>query len=150
MQATTWKLTTYGKVIQLAELSVQAQRENPVSFADDKPWEAGKQQGRPTEWQACFLWRHGYLPGYLIVDDTYWTLPRKLRNFIPDWKWVNSDPNPHPKEKNRQCCECREWKPLDLDHWYKDPKGRNGWHTICVECHLDMRMERSYAKKIAA
>lgn len=35
----------------------------------------------------------------------------------------------------RMCSRCREIKPLDLEHFYREPHGCAGLKTICKVCH---------------
>ena len=144
MANTTWHLTTYGKII-----STSAYIAPRTVYPRDTGAELVKKDGRPTEWAAVFLQRFGYLPGWLGVQDTYWTLPRKIRAIRVDWEYVGKKLQPDRVESRRQCCACGQWKDLTSEHWHRNPNGRNGWHSKCKECRNDESMDYMEVKRAA-
>lgn len=146
-----WTLfTRYGHVYLAASVSKYIQWQVYVPPAKEQSINFGSiGVSRPTERDACFLWRNGYMPGYMVVQDTYWTLPSHLRETKLDWSWVGKVPEPHPDAIGRVCIDCNERKPLTADFWHKNPDGKRGWHSVCKCCRNAADRKRYKAKKAA-
>lgn len=57
----------------------------------------------------------------------------------------------------KDCCRCRESKPLDFDHWYRDASSYDGYQGVCRSCvnaqpkaQTTERLARSRARHRAA
>jgi hypothetical protein len=50
-------------------------------------------------------------------------------------------------ERARVCRTCGEIKPLDREHYHRDPKGRGGWKTQCKSCAVSYARKRAAAKR---
>lgn len=138
--------TSYERVLILADIvaAIRITRHPPLprSAAVDAPIGAIP---RWTEYAAMVLWREGWIPHGDIPNRQYWISYRDRRRISSpdDGKILR----PRYADLERECPVCRESKPLDRDHWHRNPNGRGGWHSICKTCRNHDSRLRMAAKR---
>lgn len=101
---------------------------------------SGSPDGRVTEWLACFLIRNGWIPSSAYTESAYFFPPIDRKPILPHGFQIEVTPK-HEGAVGRKCGNCCKTLPLTASYFHRDPKGKDGWHSICKKCRNRARRE---------